>query len=176
MKHYTYTVQGNIKSTAVQTIYNDEKVAVATVERVYDNGLKKLLDSYFDYRYFLKYTVRDLQGEPQFTVKKIFRRGKVWFEGTTPETKEKYIISYENWRIGVPELFISGRGMKMKIEKQMEGWSEFYLDDARVARWQAEYDEVADEFNMTLQIDEERAMQDVAFFTAIAQATLFIGV
>lgn len=175
MKQFTYTVPGDIKATAPQPIYDDAQTAVATVARVYENGLKKLLDIYFDYRYFLTYTVSNLQGETQFTVKKIFRRGKVWFEGKAP-TGEKYIISYENWRIGVPELFISGNGMKMNIEKQMEGWSEFYMDGTIRARWQAAYDEPSDTFRMTLQIEDDSPVKDVAFFTAIAQATLFIGV
>ncbi|MER2106879.1 MAG: peptide ABC transporter ATPase [Solibacillus sp.] len=175
MKQFTYSVDGNIKSTATQTIYNEAGVSIATVERTYSNGLKKVLDSYFDYRYFLTYIARDMQGDVQFTAKKIFRRGKVWFEGRDANGA-KYIINYENWRIGVPELFITGNGVKLKIDKEMEGWSEFYADEVNVARWQAEYDEVADKFHMTLQIEETSPVQDIAFYAAIAQATLFIGV
>lgn len=175
MKQYTYSVEGNIKSTAKQAVYNEEGTAVATVERVYSNGLKKLLDGYFDYRYFLTYVARGVDGNAQFTVKKIFRRGKVWFEGRNAGGM-KFIINYENWRIGVPELFITGGDVKMNIDKEMEGWSEFYVGDVNIARWQAVYDEAADQFHMTLQIEEMSPVQDVTFFVAIAQATLFIGV
>lgn len=175
MKQFTYSVEGNIKSTARQTIFNEQGEAVATVEREYSNGLKKLLDGYFDYRYFLTYIARDMDGAAQFTTKKIFRRGKVWFEGRDA-TRNKYVINYENWRIGVPELFITGNDLKMKIDKEMEGWSQFYVGDDNIARWQAVYDEAVDQFHMTLQIEEASPVQDIAFYAAIAQATLFIGV
>lgn len=173
MKKFTYTIEGAIQSTAVQNIYNEGGEAVATVARHYSNGLKKLLDVYFDYRYFLTYVASSTHGE--FRVKKIFRRGKVWFEGRDAQN-QKYIINYENWRIGVPELFITGNGLKMKIDKEMEGWSEFYVGETNVARWQAVYDEMSDQFQMTLQIEDASPVQDVSFYAAIAQATLFIGV
>ena len=175
MKQFTYSVDGKIQSTTKAIIYNEEDVAVATVIRHYSNGLKKLLDIYFDYRYFLTYIVSTMQDDVQFTVKKIFRRGKVWFEGRDAHGT-KYSINYENWRIGVPELFITGGGMKMKIDKVMEGWSEFYVDDTNVARWQAVYNEDSDTFSMTLQIEDSSPVQDVSFYVAIAQAALFIGV
>lgn len=175
MKQFTYAVEGNIKSTVKQTIYDEEGAAVATVARVYSSGLKKLVDVYFDYRYFLLYEARDMEGQLQFTTKKIFRRGKVWFEGRDANGS-KYMIHYENWRIGLPELTIHGNGLKMKIEKQMEGWSEFLVDEQVVARWQAVYEETTDQFHMTLQIEEQSPVQAVPFYAAIAQATLFIGV
>lgn len=126
MKTYFYKQAGNIRSTEPHTIVNEQGTAIATVQRIYDNGLKKFLDGYFDYRYFLKYTVQAKDEDKQFEVKKVFRRGKVWFEGKDLQTKTKYIISYENWRIGVPELFISGNELKMKIEKVMEGQVRVY--------------------------------------------------
>lgn len=176
MKTYFYKQVGNIKSTEPHTIVDEQGTAIATVNRVYDNGLKKLFDGYFDYRYFLKYAVHGIDGQKQFEVKKIFRRGKVWFEGKDFQTNNKYLISYENWRIGVPELFINSDSLKMKIEKVMEGWSEFIVEEQIIARWKADYDELADEFFMTLEIEANSPVQEVPFFVGIAQASLFIGV
>lgn len=176
MQTYTYEVLGDIKSTTQQPIYNEEGMQVLKVQRIYDNGLKKLLDGYFDHRYFLKYVVQQNDGQPIFQTKKIFRRGKVWFEGIDLTTNEKYIINYENWRIGVPELFISGNSFKMKIEKEMEDWSNFTVNDTVVARWRAVYDEPKDVFNVMFELSKEAQIQHPAFYIAIAQATLFIGV
>ena len=175
MKIYTYKALGNIKSQEPQIISEQGK-RVGTVERVYDSGLKKLLDGYFDNRYFLKYIVHDVNQTPLFQVKKVFRRGKLWYAGIDLITGEKYIISYENWRIGIPELFINGKSQKVKIEKEMETWSDFILNDKVIARWLAVYDEQLDEFVITLEVEEDSPVQNMAFFIAIAQATLFIGV
>lgn len=109
-------------------------------------------------------------------MKKIFRRGKVWFEGKDLVLNEKYIINYENWRIGVPELFISSEKFKMKIDKEMEDWSNFIINDEVIARWLAVYDEQSDMFSVKLVIWDEAPIQEPAFYIAIAQATLFIGV
>jgi len=176
MQTYTYEVLGNIKSTEQQPVYNEAGEQILKVQRIYDNGLKKLLDGYFDHRYFLKYAVLDNDGQSLFEVKKIFRRGKVWFEGKDLVLNEKYIINYENWRIGVPELFISSDKFKMKIDKEMEDWSNFIINDEVIARWLAVYNEQSDMFSVKLVVWEEAPVQDPAFYIAIAQATLFIGV
>ena len=52
MQTYTYKALGKIQSTERQAILNASGEQVQLVERVYDNSLKKLLDGYFDYRYF----------------------------------------------------------------------------------------------------------------------------
>lgn len=80
MQQFTYKALGKLQSTKPQAIRNEAGEQIMLVERVYDNGLKKLLDGYFDYRYFLKYRVTTNEGVPLFEAKKIFRRGKVWFE------------------------------------------------------------------------------------------------
>ena len=176
MQIFKYQALGDIKSTTPQPIYNGQGQHIESVQRVYDNGLKKLLDGYFDNRYFLKYEVVDLSGQTLFQAKKIFRRGKVWFEGKDFVSGEKFIINYENWRVGVPELFISGNQFKMKIDKEMDTWSNFIVDEVVVARWLAVYDEQNNVFDLTLELSEQAPIQNSAFYIAIAQAALFIGV
>ncbi|MEO4054637.1 peptide ABC transporter ATPase [Solibacillus sp. CAU 1738] len=175
MKTFTYKQSSNIRSTEDIAVLDQNNVVVAIVSRVYDNRLKKLLDGYFDYRYFLKYVVKNSKGDTTFFIKKIFRRGKVWFEAEDHISHEKYTISYENWRIGIPELYIHSNNFKMKIDKAMEGWSEYSVDGKIIARWQAVYDEAQDLFYMTLQIEEQSPIQTPDFFIGISQATLFIG-
>ena len=176
MRKFTYQALGDIKSTTPQPILNEQGEQIETVQRIYDNRLKKLLDNYFDNRYFLKYAVLDQNGQAIFQTKKIFRRGKVWFEALDFIANEKYMINYENWRIGVPELFVTGNQLKMKIDKEMEDWSTFLVDDEVIARWLAVYDETNDVFQITLELSEQAPIQEPAFYIAIAQATLFIGV
>lgn len=176
MQTYTYEVLGDIKSTGQQPVFNETHEQILQVQRIYDNGLKKLLDGYFDHRYFLKYAVLSNDGQSLFEVKKIFRRGKVWFEGKDLIQNEKYIINYENWRIGVPELFVSSDKFKMKIDKEMEDWSNFIVNDEVIARWLAVYHEETDVFSMKLVVWDEAPIKNPAFYIAIAQATLFIGV
>ena len=176
MQTYTYQALGDITSTEPQPIFNGQGEHIETIQRVYDNRLKKLLDGYFDYRYFLKYEVLDKRGQAIFQTKKIFRRGKVWFEAYDLITKEKYIINYENWRIGVPELFVTGNQLKMKIEKEMEDWSTFFVDDEVIAKWLAHYDEASNVFHITFELSDTAPIQKPAFYIAIAQATLFIGI
>ena len=176
MQIYTYQALGDIKSTVAQPIVNANGEQIQLVQRVYDNRLKKLLDGYFDHRYFLKYQVLTNDGQILFEAKKIFRRGKVWFEAKDYTTDERFIINYENWRIGVPELFVSGNQFKMKIDKEMDDWSNFLVKDEIVARWLAVYDEAQDRFSLTLELYENAPIQTVGFYIAIAQAALFIGV
>ena len=174
METYTYEVPAKLNSTDDAFVYQDGH-HVYTINRVYDNGLKKLMDAYFDYRYFLKYVVRNPVGEDQFICRKIQRKGRLWFEGKNLQTDRQFIISYENWRIGVPELFIKGEQLDMKIDKEMEGWSNFLVDETIVARWLAVYNEERESFSMTLEVLPESPIQEAAFFLGIAQATLFIG-
>lgn len=176
MQQFTYKALGKLQSTKPQAIRNEAGEKIMLVERVYDNGLKKLLDGYFDYRYFLKYRVTTNEGVPLFEAKKIFRRGKVWFEAKDLVSNETYVVNYENWRIGVPELFVSGQTIKMKIDKEMEDWSNFIVAGEIVARWKASYDETSDEFTAMLEVADISPIQNTAFFIAIAQAALFIGV
>ncbi|MEG0471067.1 MAG: peptide ABC transporter ATPase [Solibacillus sp.] len=176
MQKYTYIALADITSTAPQAIWSEDGQAILSLCRVYSNRLKKLLDGYFDHRYFLKYEVLDLDDCCVFEVKKIFRRGKVWFEGKDHATGERFVINYENWRIGVPELFISNQNFKMKIDKEMETWSNFIVEERVVARWLAIYDDKQNVFHITLELDEQAPIQNVAFYIAIAQATLYIGV
>ena len=174
METYTYEVPAVLNSTDDSYVYRDGR-HVCTVSRVYDNGLKKLMDAYFDYRYFLKYVVKSPTGQEQFLCRKVQRKGRLWFEARDLRTDEQFIISYENWRIGVPELFVKGERLDMKIDKEMEGWSNFLVGEAIVARWLAVYNEEKESFSMTLEILPGSPVQDAAFFLAIAQATLFIG-
>lgn len=134
MKTYSYELTARLNATEDILVFKDNE-HVYTMNRVYDNRFKKLLDGYFDYRYFLKYIVKNAAGEPAFMCKKIQRKGRLWFEATDFRSNEKYIINYENWRIGVPELFIKGEGLDMKIDKEMEDWSNFLIGEMIVARW-----------------------------------------
>lgn len=43
MQTYTYEVLGNLKSTEQQPVYNEAGEQILKVQRIYDNGLKKLL-------------------------------------------------------------------------------------------------------------------------------------
>ena len=174
MKTYSYELTTKLNSTEDIHVFEEGK-HVYTINRVYDNGLKKLVDGYFDYRYFLKYVVKNTTGEPVFMCKKVQRKGRLWFEATDYRTNEQYMINYENWRIGVPELFIKGKGLDMKIDKEMEDWSNFLIEETIVARWLPIYNEEAQTFTITLERLQEDLKQDAAFFLAIAQATLFIG-
>ena len=174
MKTYSYELTTQLNSTEDIHVFEEGK-HVYTINRVYDNGLKKLVDGYFDYRYFLKYVVKNTTGEPVFMCKKVQRKGRLWFEATDYRTNEQYMINYENWRIGVPELFIKGEGLDMKIDKEMEDWSNFLIEETIVARWLPVYNEEAQTFTITLEQLQENLKQDAAFFLAIAQATLFIG-
>ncbi len=174
METYTYEVPARLNSTDDSHVYHDGR-HVYTVSRVYDNGLKKLVDAYFDYRYFLKYVVKSPDEKEQFLCRKVQRKGRLWFEARDLRTGSQFIISYENWRIGVPELFIKGEALDMKIDKEMDDWSNFLVGEAIVARWLAVYNEEKESFSMTLEIMPDSPVQDAAFFLAIAQATLFIG-
>lgn len=173
MKTYTYTHPKEIESTTEVPILNDDGQVIAISKRIYDNRLKKALDHFFDYRYFLKYDILNSSRDKAFSIKKISRKGKLWYEGYDIKSTKKYIITYENWRIGIPELTITDGTIKIQIDKQMEDWSEYLFNGNLIARWKAEL--INDEFYMTLQIDENSPIQNVDFYIAISQATLFVG-
>ena len=175
MKTYTYRHPAAIEYTGEVPVLDDNGQVVLYSKRVYDNFLKRTFDEMFDFRYFLKYDVLDKHSEKLFTVKKISRRGKLWFEGVEVATKKKYIISYENWRIGLPTLFITDGKFKIQLEKEIEGWSRFLLGQEEVAKWKAEFREEEGQFYISLQINGNSPIQQPEFFIAICQAALFVG-
>lgn len=174
MKKYTYTVDADVKSITVSPIVDESGKVVATVERVYTNGLKKLFDRYFDYRYFVQYDVK-MNDIVTFSTKKIFRRGKVWFEATDIKNNQPYAILYEDYRLAIPELSINGRNFEMKLDKEMEEWSNFKENGELVARWKAIYRPDDQKFDIVIEIDGKCSIQSVDFFASIGQAVLFIG-
>ncbi|QCR32295.1 peptide ABC transporter ATPase [Lysinibacillus sp. SGAir0095] len=175
MKKYTYSHPEAIEYTGEVPIMDENGHVIAYSKRIYDNFLKRTFDEMFDFRYFLKYDVLDKNKERLFSVKKISRRGKLWFEGFEVASRKKYIISYENWRIGIPTLYITDGKFKIQLEKELEDWSSFLLDEEVIAKWKAEYREKEGDFQMTLQINENSPIQQPEFFIAISQATLFVG-
>ena len=173
MHTYHYIHPKEIESTEEVSIKNEDGKVVAVSKRVYDNLLKKKVDVLFDFRYFLKYNIYNPSGDLLFTVKKISRRGRLWFEGQDTQNNKKYIISYENWRLGVPELFITDGTIKIQLNKEMEDWSQFLFNNEVIAKWKPDF--INDQFHMTLTIDEKSPIQEVAVFVGICQATLFVG-
>jgi len=174
MKKFYYTQSGQINATTTYPVYAEDGKAVCTVQRVYTNPIKRLFDGYFDYRYFVQFDVKR-EEKKTFTIRKIFRRGKVWFEANDLVKNQPYAILYENWRIAIPELSINGANFEMKIDKNMEDWSEFKVQNEVVARWKATYDEEKDEFYSELEIFEGSSIQEPDFFVGISQAVLYIG-
>lgn len=63
------------------------------------------------------------------------------------------MITYENWRIGIPELYITDGQIKLQLNKEFEEWSEFLYEDQVIARWKASF--VDEQFDIILQIDEK---------------------
>ncbi|HWK24440.1 MAG TPA: peptide ABC transporter ATPase [Ureibacillus sp.] len=175
MKTYTYHHPEAIEYTGDVPILDDNGEVIAFSRRIYDNFLKRTFDEIFDFRYFLKYDVLDDQKEKLFTIKKVSRRGKLWFEEIDVVNKKKYIISYENWRIGIPTLYITDGNIKIQIDKAIEGWSKFLFNEVEIARWKAEYRDGEGKFQMTLQIEENSPIKHPGLFIAICQATLFVG-
>ena len=173
MKQYHYSVDAVLNDESRRTVYNSKGEAVGYVQRIYSNKLKRLLDHHFDFRYFLMYE-SEVYGKT-YEIKKIFRRGKLWFEGRFAGNKDKTIITYDNWRIGIPELKIIEKNLLIKIEKEFEVPSRFYEEDVCIATWQATFDEPSQLFSIVLQISDDATVQDPAYYIAICQATLFIG-
>ena len=173
MKTYTYSQPEAIEYTGDVPVVDENGQEVVSYKRIYDNSLKKTFDKIFDFRYFLKFEVYDSQENRLFSVKKISRRGKLWFEGVEVPTKKKYMISYENWRLGIPILYISDGTLKIELDKELEDWSRFLINQEEIAKWKADY--INGEFHMTLHIHNSSPIQHPAFFIAICQATLFVG-
>ncbi|MDM5333490.1 hypothetical protein QUF56_09655 [Ureibacillus composti] len=173
MKTYTYTHPQAIEYTGDIRIFDESNEVVAIARRIYDHIIKRKLDRFLDFRYFLKYEVDNAEGKKAFLVKKKIRRGRLWFEGLDVITNKKYMITYENWRIGIPELYITDGQIKLQLNKEFEEWSEFLYEDQVIARWKASF--VDEQFDIILQIDEKSPIQSVEFFVGISQATLFVG-
>ncbi|MCL1694669.1 MULTISPECIES: hypothetical protein [unclassified Lysinibacillus] len=173
MKIYTYKQPAAIESTESVAILNEAGEVSSTVQRVYSNGLKKAFDRTMDYRYFVRFDVSDGVGQPLFTCKKMSRRGRVHFKGKDFVTGKDYMIAYDGWQIMIPDLIITDGVQQIKLNKEMEDWSVFTLDDQPIARWQAIFRET--HFEITLQIEENSPIQHEAFFIAIGQAVLFVG-
>lgn len=173
MKRYTYTHPFEIDYTGDISVVDEQQNVVAIFRRKYDNSVKKVLDRLLDYRYFVKYEVENSFDEKRFEIKRMTRRGKLWFEGQDLQLNKNYIVSYENWRIGIPELFISDGEIKIKIEKEMEDWSNFFYNEQLIARWKAEV--LDEQFFMTLEIEEGSPIAAIEFYVGICQMTLFIG-
>ncbi|MFJ5566359.1 tubby C-terminal domain-like protein [Lysinibacillus xylanilyticus] len=173
MKSYTYKQPAAIESTETVAIKNDAGEISSTVQRVYSNGLKKVFDRTMDYRYFVRFDVSDVNGQPLFTCKKMSRRGRVHFKGKDFVSGKEYMIAYDGWQIMIPDLIITDGVQKITLNKEMEDWSVFSLDDQPIARWQAIFQET--HFEITLQIEDNSPIQHEAFFIAIGQAVLFVG-
>ncbi|KOY80513.1 hypothetical protein I6G82_08735 [Lysinibacillus macroides] len=173
MKTYTYKQPAAIESTEVIDILNEAGQVSSTVQRIYTNALKKAFDRTMDYRYFVRFDVKDIQGQPLFSCKKVTRRGRVHFQGKDFVTGKNYTIAYDGWQIMIPDLLITDGAQQIKLNKEMEGWSVFTVEDQPIARWQAIFYETY--FAITLEIEDSSPIQHEAFFIAIGQAVLFIG-
>ena len=106
-------------------------------------------------------------------VKKMSRRGRVHFRGKDFVTGKDYMIAYDGWQIMIPDLIITDGEQKITLNKEMEDWSVFLLNEQPIARWQAVFRDTY--FDITLQIEETSPIQHEAFFIAIGQAVLFVG-
>lgn len=173
MKIYTYKQPAAIESTESVAILNEAGKVSSTVQRVYSNKLKKAFDRTMDYRYFVRFDASDIAGQPLFTCKKVSRRGRVHFQGKDFVTGKEYMIAYDGWQIMLPDLIITDGTQKIKLNKEMEDWSVFSVEDQPIARWQAIFCEP--HFEITLQIEDNSPIQHEAFFIAIGQAVLFVG-
>ncbi len=173
MRIFTYKQPVTIESAKVVQIVNEEGNVSSTVQRIYSNGLKKAFDRTMDYRYFVQFDVSTVDGQRLFTCKKVSRRGRVHFKGKDFVTGKDYMIAYDGWQIMIPDLIITDGQQKIMLNKEMEGWSVFTLDEQPIARWQAIYQET--HFDITLEIEATSPIQHEAFFIAIGQAVLFVG-
>lgn len=71
------------------------------------------------------------------------------------------MIAYEGWQIMIPDLIITDGSQKIKLNKEMEDWSVFSLEDQPIARWQAILHET--HFDITLHIEGSSPIQHEAF-------------
>lgn len=175
MTLFTYTQPSAIQSDEIIDILNEQGETVLRYQREYSNRFKKIIDIYMDYRYFVHYKVYDLNEHCLFSVKKMSRKNRIHFRAKDFALNKDYMIAYDGWKLMIPDLIITDGKFKMMLNKEMEEWSNFCIDERVVARWKAEYDQTADCFIMSVEIIEERPEQPLAFYIGIAQATLFIG-
>ncbi|MFF2753734.1 hypothetical protein ACFVR1_08260 [Psychrobacillus sp. NPDC058041] len=171
MHTYTYTQPLSIESTPMTSVYN-EGVVYLTFQRFYAGKLTKFADKLMDYRYFLNYHVYNTNNELIFTCKKVSRKGRVYYEAKNLVEPQTYIVAYDKWKELIPDLMITDGNLKIKLHKEMEGWSRFTYDNKEIARWKAELNE---EFSVQLEIEEDSPIQNAAFFVAISQCALFVG-
>ncbi|MGE7090634.1 tubby C-terminal domain-like protein [Lysinibacillus sp. NPDC048646] len=173
MKTFTYKQPTAIESLEAIQILNEAGAVSSTVQRIYSNVLKKAFDRTMDYRYFVRFDASSVDGQPLFTCKKMSRRGRVHFRGKDLVTGKDYMIAYDGWQIMIPDLIITDGEQKITLNKEMEDWSVFSLNEQPIARWQAIFRDT--HFDITLQIEEASPIQHEAFFIAIGQAVLFVG-
>lgn len=173
MKTFTYKQPAAIESTEIVEVLDDKGKVSSTVQRVYSNVFKKIFDRSMDYRYFVRFDVTSTDGRPLFTCKKVSRRGRVYFKGKDLGTGKDYMIAYDGWKIMIPDLIIMDGERKIMLNKEMEDWSVFKIDEQPIARWKAIFRET--HFDIELQIEDTSPIQQEAFFIAIGQAVLFVG-
>ncbi|MFJ7737383.1 hypothetical protein ACIQ2D_13810 [Lysinibacillus sp. NPDC097287] len=173
MKTFTYKQPAAIESTEKVEVLNEEGKVSSIVQRVYSNALKKVFDRSMDYRYFVRYDATSIDGRPLFTCKKVSRRGRVHFKGKDLVTGKDYMIAYDGWKIMIPDLIIMDGERKIMLNKEMEDWSVFKIDEQPIARWKAVFRE--SHFDIELQIEDTSPIQQESFFIAIGQAVLFVG-
>lgn len=173
MTLYKYSLTEEIDSEAMVDVFDDQGNVVVRFQRYYSNRLKKLMDRNFDFRYFVEYHVYNIQEECLFTIKKIARKGRIHFRANDLVQNRNYMIAYDGWQVMIPDLIITDGSFKMKLEKEMEDWSVFSIENREVARWRATY--IENKFLLELELMEETPVQPLAFYVGIAQATLFIG-
>ena len=173
LKTFTYKLPAAIESTEIVEVLNEEGLVSSKVQRVYTNALKKLFDRTMDYRYFVRFDASAVDGRPLFTCKKVSRRGRVYFKGKDLVTGKEYMIAYDGWKLMIPDLIITDGEQTIKLDKEMEDWSVFKIEEQPIARWKATFHE--SHFDIELQIEESSPIQQEAFFIAIGQAVLFVG-
>ncbi len=173
MKSFFYTQPLSIELTPLTSVYDEEGHEVFRFQRYYSNKLKKIIDRTMDYRYFLDYRVYDLNDQLLFVCKKISRKGRVYYIARDIQTMDDYMISYDKWKELVSDLLITGKDIQIVIDKEMESsWSRFIYKEKEIARWKAD---IAKEFMVHLEIEDDSPITNPAFFLAISQCVLFIG-
>ena len=173
MKSFFYTQPLSIELTPLTSVYDEAGNEVYKFQRYYSNKLKRVIDRTMDYKYFLDYRVYDMNDQLLFVCKKISRKGRVYYIARDIQTMDDYMISYDKWKELVSDLLITGKDIQIVVDKEMESnWSRFIYEDKEIARWKAD---VAEEFMVHLEIEEDSPITNPAFFLAISQCVLFIG-
>ncbi|WP_338837920.1 hypothetical protein WDR10_07725 [Kurthia gibsonii] len=172
MQAYYCEIPAHLQHTEKEAIICDEQ-QVGTIQRVYSNGLKKVIDRMFDQKYFVQIDTK-IEGFAPVTCKKIQRKGKIYYDAIE-EGQPLYRIAYIGWKELIPDLMISNKKEQMTLEMNREGWSPFLYNEKTIARWRADYIEEKDTFRITFEMLEDSSFQNPALFLSIAQAALFIG-